>query len=250
MHRLLTASLVLLFATLASAAGYDTQFTRAVGKCQSIDEDAYQSGLFFNPDGYRSYYERSKCFKQAAIKFKAQHLCREVKRRHSFFSSSWGYSESQCNKEVEEAIEKDRLMLEEKRAAYLKKPVRLIDFRVERNGNGRDIDIIPTFTDGFEHPYQLSFEIRDKQSHSKYQEIDRSGFYLKGSENNIRIFVYQADIKKKLPAFSFDKSYQVRAILTLSLGNGGYNSMRSDAFNESVFPSRQRTQVMEKEVHL
>ena len=34
-------------------------------------------------------------------------------------------------------------------------------FRIERNGNGRDFDIIPTFTGAYGHGYQLIFEILD-----------------------------------------------------------------------------------------
>ena len=70
----------LVFAALAlgglSASGgppvnkYDSLRAAALGKCQSVDADEYQSGLLFNPDGYRSYYVRSQCYQKAAITFR------------------------------------------------------------------------------------------------------------------------------------------------------------------------------------
>ena len=66
----------LVFAALAlgclSASGdrYETLRAAALGRCQSVDADEYQSGLLFNPDGYRSYYVRSQCYQKAAITFR------------------------------------------------------------------------------------------------------------------------------------------------------------------------------------
>jgi hypothetical protein len=47
---------------------------------------------------------------------------------------------------VAENIAADRKLLEEKRNGYLNRAIQRRDFRIERNGNGRDFDIIPTFT--------------------------------------------------------------------------------------------------------
>jgi hypothetical protein len=67
----------LVFAVLAlcglSASGgplvnrYDALRTAALSTCQAVDAGEYQTGLFFNPDGYRSYYARSLCYQNAAI---------------------------------------------------------------------------------------------------------------------------------------------------------------------------------------
>jgi len=37
------------------SVSYDELRSAAVKQCQAIDPAEYQSGLFFNPDGYRSY---------------------------------------------------------------------------------------------------------------------------------------------------------------------------------------------------
>jgi len=85
-----------------------------IGGAQALSGDrpaAYQSGLLFNPVGYRSYYLRSECFQRIAIEFRDQKLCDLVKPRHSLFSSSWGYSKAQCGKLVHEGLAADEKIL-------------------------------------------------------------------------------------------------------------------------------------------
>ena len=42
-----------LLGVASSAATYDEMRSAAVMRCQAIDPAAYQTGLLFNPDGYR-----------------------------------------------------------------------------------------------------------------------------------------------------------------------------------------------------
>src|SRR5215813_13557750 len=86
------ASAALLGAPAASAAGYEELRTGAVAACRAIEPAESQSGLLFNPDGYRSYYVRSECLQRAAVEFRDESLCAEVKQRRAWFSSSWGIS--------------------------------------------------------------------------------------------------------------------------------------------------------------
>jgi len=93
--------------TLANGNDYEEQRVQAVQNCAVIDPREHQSGLFFNPDGYRSYYKKSQCFQSAAITFRDIGLCEKVRQRRALFSSSWGYSETNCVKLVEKAIADD-----------------------------------------------------------------------------------------------------------------------------------------------
>ena len=128
---------------LARANNYDELKTAAAQRCAAVDTAAYQSGLLFNPDGYRSFYLRSQCFQQAAVEFRDDQLCAEVKERRSLVSSSWGYSSRQCRKLVVEGIAEDRKVLDAKKRQYQNGALRLRDFQMERNGNGRDYDSSP-----------------------------------------------------------------------------------------------------------
>ena len=165
------------------------------------------------------------------------------------FSSSWGYSESNCEQLVGKAIAKDREVIDQMREDYEKEHVELSDFTIERNGNGRDIDIIPTFSGAGAHGYNLVFEIIDENPATPPVLLKASGFYLEGSSNNIRIYVPQEVIKKRFSGCSLDRSWQVRATLLYSTGTGSYNGKWSDAFIESRFPESARTQTMTKEIH-
>jgi hypothetical protein len=235
--------LVVLFtAASLSATDYSSLRTAAVAQCEKISPSEYQSGLLFNPDGYRSYYVRSDCLQKAAIQFRDESLCAQVRRRYSLFSSSWAISETQCRKSVAEGLKKDRAELEATRQQFTTGPMRLQTFRVERNGNGRDYDIIPSFTGSYAHGYHMAFEIIPPDTAPPIV-IHSDGYYL-DSNANLRIYVRQADIRQRFPGFALNRNYQVRATLTLDVGFGSQSGYWSDAFVESIFPARDRSQSM------
>ena len=94
------ALLGILAPSAASAFDYAEWHSKAVKACEAIDPSDSQSGLVFNPDGYRSFYVRSKCFQEAAVTYRDATLCAQVRRRWSLFSSSWGYTASRCRQLV------------------------------------------------------------------------------------------------------------------------------------------------------
>jgi hypothetical protein len=221
----------------AADADYATRRAAVVRKCQAIDPSQSQSGLFFNPDGFRSFYIRSQCLQEAAIQFRDATLCADVRERRALLSSSWGYSESRCRMLVSEGVAMDRRELEEVRRRYVAGGITLRDFRVERNGNGRDVDIIPAFAGTYGHGYTLAVEILPLDAPAVL--LHSSGYYV-DEKSNLRIYIPQADIRQRFPAFALNRPYQVRATLTLDIGMGGESGYWSDAFIESVFPVRDR----------
>jgi hypothetical protein len=245
--RCIAITLLLLPGLSAANNDYDQQHAAAVRTCDAINARESQSGLFFNPDGYRSYYLRSQCNQKAAVKFRDIKLCAKVRQRRALFSSSWGYSKSNCRKKVGEEITKDREAIDRMKKDYEQGHVRLSDFRIERNGNGRDFDIIPVFTGTGAHGYLLVFEIIREQSGAPPVLLKASGFHLEGETNRIRMYVPQQDIRKRFPGFALDKTWQVRATLVYSIGTGSYRGKWSDAFIESRFPVSARTQILMRE---
>lgn len=245
--RCIAITLLLLPGLSAANNDYDQQHAAAVRTCEAINARESQSGLFFNPDGYRSYYLRSQCNQKAAVRFRDIRLCAKVRQRRALFSSSWGYSKSNCKKKVGEEITKDREAIDRMKKDYEQGHVRLSDFRIERNGNGRDFDIIPVFTGTGAHGYLLVFEIIREQSGSPPVLLKASGFHLEGETNRIRMYVPQQDIRKRFPGFALDKTWQVRATLVYSIGTGSYRGKWSDAFIESRFPVSARTQILMRE---
>ena len=124
--------------------------------------------------------------------------------------------------------------------AYASGVVRLSDFRIERNGNGRDVDILPAFTGTYAHGYTVTFEILPDPS-GAYTLLHTSGYYL-DEKSNLRIYVPQTDIKQRFPGFALNRSYTVRGTVTLDVGFGGQSGYWSPAFIEGVFPARERSQ--------
>ena len=233
--------LVLLFPSAGSASDYGVRRAAAKQQCEAISPSESQSGLFFNPDGYRSFYVQSQCFQTAAEQYRDSSLCDRVRRRYSLFSSSWGISSTQCQKLVAKGIEADRAELEKEKQLYTSNPARLLKFRVERNGNGRDFDFIPEFSAGNPHGYRLVFEIVGVGQQPILLHSD--GYYV-DSKSGLRIFVRQADVRGRFPEFVLNHLYSVRGTAILSIGMGGPSGYWSDEFLESVFPLRERTQSM------
>ena len=226
--------------SILMAVDYGDMRFKAVRACEAIDPSQSQSGLYFNPEGYRSYYTRSKCFQEAAIQFRDATLCDQVKRRWSLFSSSWGYSAERCRQLVTEGIAADRVDLERLKNSYAAGGIKLRDVRIERNGNGRDFDIIPAFTGTYAHSYTLTVEILPSAASAPPVLLHTSGYHL-DEKTNLRLYVRQAEITQRFAEFSLNQVYNVRATVTLDVGYGGAVGYWSPAFIEGVFPARERS---------
>lgn len=238
---------LLLHASQTFAGSYAELKAAATRECQAIDPAAYQTGLFFNPEGYRSYYVRSACFQRIAAQFRDETLCAEVRRRLSPVASSWGYSPAQCRHLVTQGAALDQATLADMKQKYEQGGVRLRDFRVERNGNGRDFDVLPSFTGEHGHGYRLSLEIVGPEPAAAPIVFHAAGYYVDGS-SQLRVFVRQDEIRRRLPGFALDRPYPVRATLTLDVGHGGPAGYWSDEVIERVFPVRERTHAVTREV--
>lgn len=247
--RIMAVWVAMVVATTASALGtpYDEQRSAAIARCEAIDPAAYRSGLLFNPDGYRSFFVPSECFQQVAREFRGAALCAQVRQRPSLLSSIWGYSPSQCLKEAQAGAAADRAALEDRRHRYLSHPLRLVEFRIERNGSGRDFDIVPGFTRGHADSYTLRFDVLTPGGTAKTAPLHSSGMHLDG-RNDVRLCVRYQDIRARLPELSYNTRYTVRATLTLDVGHGSLGAGWSDAFVEQVFPQLERSQTLEKNI--
>lgn len=243
MIEFLFATAMLLFAQ-APPSSYDTAKTAAVKTCDAIDANEYQTGLALNPDGYRSYYRRSQCFQNTAEQFRDRTLCDRVRQRRALLSSSWGYSPGNCRTLVGEAVDADRKEIEEIKRQYLAGSMVLGDFRIERNGNGRDYDVIPSFEGADGHGYMIAIEILPPGG--KPVAVHTNGYYV-DPRSALRLFIRQQEIRAAFPAFEPGRSYQVRATATFTLPAGGGSRFMSDAFLEIVFPLRERTRSVTRE---
>ena len=236
--------LLCLLPSAGPASDYAARKDAAKRQCEAINPSEYQSGLLFNPDGYRSYYVQSECFQKTAVQFRDPRLCDRVRRRWSLFSSSWGVSSRQCEKLVSNGFAADRAELGKEKQLYGSRGVRLQSFRIERNGNGRDFDFIPEFSKGDAHGYRLAFEIVGVRDQPMLLHSD--GYYV-DANSRLNIFVRQADIRSRFPEFQLNYTYKVRATAILSVGTGGDSGYWSDEFIENMFPIRERSQSLTME---
>ena len=181
------------------------------------------------------------------MEFRDDQLCAEVKERRSLVSSSWGYSSRQCRKLVVEGIAEDRKVLDAKKRQYQNGALRLRDFQMERNGNGRDYDIIPSFAGAQKDSFVLRFEITAGEGVSVTVPLNSSGYDLV-ARSNLRIFVRRDEIRTRLAGFASGRRYSVQAAMTLDAGFDGPSGRWSEAFIETVFPVQERAQAVTKDI--
>jgi hypothetical protein len=121
------------------------------------------------------------------------------------------------------------------------------DFRIERNGNGRDFDVIPSFTGEYAHGYVLRVEIVPSETGKETAVLHSSGYYVDGN-SKLQVFLRQDEIRKRFPDFALDRPYTLRATLILDVGNGGQSGLWSEGFIEQVFPIRERSQSVTRQI--
>jgi hypothetical protein len=226
------------------APTYQAMRAAAIAACDAIDAADYQTGLAFNPAGYRSYYVRSECFQKTAVQFRDLTLCDRVRQRRALFSSSWGYSPANCRTLVARAVDADRTEIGEIRRRYRSGSMRLRDLRIERSGNGRDYDVIPAFEGTEGHGYTITIEI---VSAAGPAVVHIDGYYV-DPRSALRIFIRRQDIAAHVPRFEPGRTYQVRATATFTIPAGGGSRFMSESFLESVFPVHERTQSVSRAI--
>lgn len=242
----LVAVVVLAWAPGFAADAYEIQRAEAVRVCSAVAAEDYQSGLWLNPDGYRSYYERSRCFQEAAVRFRDGGLCGQVRRRRALLSSSWGYSEANCRELVAEGIAADRSELVARRAAYQRAGVRLTALRIVRNGNGRDYDLLPEFSGNGGGGHRLTLQLQPPDGSPVL--IHEDGYHVSGADSRLRIYLPASDIRARYPAFAGDVAYQLIATLEFSIGHGSQGGLWSSAFIEAEFPAAERRHSLTRRV--
>lgn len=223
------------------ASEYHNSLATQVASCQEIDADEYQTGLLFNPDGYRSYYLRSACLQRLAVEYRNPDLCQEVKRRRALFSSSWGYSTRNCQLLVAQKLTEDRNELQTLRQTYLAAPMSVSQLTVESNGNGRDFDFIPRFNDGMPYGYNVDFQLVD--NNGDRHVILEYGGYLAGSDSNIRLFLTRQELLARFPSLAFNRPYAIDVIVSPSLGLRKLDGWLRPDILEQDFPYAERNSI-------
>jgi len=228
------------------APSYEAARTAAIATCEAIDPNAYQAGLALNPDGYRSYYVQSECLQRAAVRFRDLKLCERVRQRHSLLSSSWGYSPANCRTLVTQGVDADRRELEDSKRQYLSGgAMSLRDFRLVRNGNGRDYEVLPAFEGVNGHGYMITVEIVGDDG--KAVAIHSNGYYA-DPRSGLSLFIPQQDIRARLPGFTPGRTYQVRVNATFTLPGASDSRFMSETFVEGLFALRDRTRSVTRTV--
>src|SRR5262249_11994721 len=107
--------------------------------------------------------------------------------------------------------------------------------------------VIPSFAGEYGHGHILTLEVLPPEPDRSPIVLHAAGYYVDG-RSNLRVFLRQDEVRQRFPALVRDHPYVVQATLTLDVGNGGPSGYWSDAFSERVFPLRERSQSITRDV--
>ncbi|MEL7547003.1 MAG: hypothetical protein AAGJ84_10155 [Pseudomonadota bacterium] len=153
--------MTLLFALLLQAVSSLLALSQAdpdwraerVAACEAIPKTQTSDGLFFNPPGLKTYYDRSECLQKAAVDLRAPDLCSRVRERRLPFQDGSGISQTACYDGIERAIAEDTAQATEILNAPRQQLTRL---ELQPYANAEKLKLLIDYGDGPSGRHQLS----------------------------------------------------------------------------------------------
>jgi hypothetical protein len=228
---------VVLFITCprAQADPFTEQKRQKIEHCQAIDENAYSTGMIFNPKGQVTMFERSRCFQELAVAERDAALCDKVVERKSWFFDGSAISQKSCLTRVSQRIEKDAQDFASKDFSLLH---RLRSVAFARNGNGKDYDFELETEGVFSGAYELKVVFSRAGSGETVSVYDERGRFG-GSGSRKKILLRRSLLRQKLGA-TFDQT-EWTASITLQFAKTQYNRFYYDAIPAAFRSSRLET---------
>jgi hypothetical protein len=187
----------------ANANNYGDKLSDKIEKCRAIPEDEIQSigiGIF---SAKPSYYMRSKCFFELAIKERRPELCTHVKELANPY-----YTSNNCKKKTQEKIAKDWSYAEQLSGVHHK--IEKAFFK--RNNNGKDFDFVITVTGKKRICYKMELTIGSRVLYSDFQT-----FFNERRE--LHLYFPKAELVNRLDGLAIDETHRVKITLTKSIGS-------------------------------
>lgn len=215
----------------ASADQFDNRKYQRVAACRSISASVYSTGMIFNPAGYETMFERSRCLQRLAIDERDVVLCSEVKERKSLFFDGSGVSEQSCRTQVSERLDRNA---QEFAARDFTTIHRLKSLEFSRNGNGKDFDLV-VITDGsYAGRYDLDIRISTPNS-SGPVSIEQKSYPYGGPNVPRTIFLRRSLLADRLggPIEDMELTFEITLQLAKTAGNRSYYDRIADDLRTS-----------------
>jgi hypothetical protein len=206
-------------------------------RCQAIDENAYSTGMIFNPEGQETMFERSRCFQELAVEERDPSLCGKVVERKSWFFDGSAISEKRCQERVRQGIEKDRRDFAAKDFSQLH---RLRSFSLARNGNGKDFDFELETEGSMSGAYELKLIFTPAGRGDTVAVYEKTNRFADTDSRKV-ILLRHSLLKEKLGA-TFDRT-EWSATVTLRFAKTAFNRFYYDAILANDRSSRLEMQL-------
>lgn len=190
--------------------------SRLPGLCNSIPKKKLYTNLFFNPPGYQSYYARSECVFDLAVKQRNPKLCKYVKEHKALFLDGSHFTQKNCLLKTQERITRDKQYAKQYKGFNHK--IQKAYFTL--NGNGRDFDFIIETLGTKRRSYKLTLELIDAKENLGI--LHSNGYSFGENNTSLNLYIRKQNLIALLKHRPIKRKYKVK--LTLALDPGKYAS--------------------------
>lgn len=227
----LGAFLVVAFSQ-AHADRFAEKKRQLIERCLAIDENAFSTGMIFNPKGQVTMFERSRCFQELAAEERDPLLCGKVVEKKSWFFDGSAISEVSCQKLVAVKIEKDAREAAAKDFSLLH---RLRSIAFARNGNGKDFDFELKTEGSMSGAYKLRLLFTSAGGGEEVSVYDDTGRF--GGTDSRKIILLRRSLLREMLGETFEQT-EWTASVTLQFAKTPFNRFYYDAIPGEYRSSR------------
>ncbi len=205
---------------------------QSIERCQAIDEEAYSTGMIFNPKGQETMFERSRCFQELAAEERDPSLCDKVVERKSWFFDGSAISQVSCRKLVTLRIDKDARQAASKDFSLLH---RLRSVAFARNGNGKDFNFELNTEGSMSGAYEFALLFSPASGGETVLIEDETNRF--GGSDSRKIFLLRRSLLRQKLGDTFEQK-EWTATVSLQFAKTQYNRFYYDAIPTEFRSSR------------
>jgi hypothetical protein len=188
-----------------------------VETCREMSRASFQTWLIFNPKGRQTYYLRSECFQQMAVRDRNDGYCNEVAERKSLYFNGTAISPEVCRDAVRTQMQKDLAERVRPEAIH-----RIEKVTVTPMSGGDTADVRISTAGALSGAYRLSLSLHDAEGRFLGPLATLETRLGAGPTDSLSVMIYRRDARRIAgPHYRAGERYLLTATLELLRDDAG-----------------------------
>ncbi len=188
-----------------------------VETCREMSHLSFRTWLFFNPKGRQTYYLRSECFQQMAVRERDESLCNEVVERKSLYFNGSGVSPGACREAVLKQKQPDSAARVRPEAIH-----RIRTVTITRIPYSDTVDVRVSTTGSLWGTYRLSMSLHDARGNFLGALTSREAHLGYPSRDALGMVINRRDVQQAAgPRYRAGERYVLAVSLELLRDDAG-----------------------------